>query len=106
MDGGFVVDVTSCFLNHAWQFADHNYNNLVSNVIIAVSVFVFFCFCTGAKFFLIALKGVRIKANFCQDENVLGVRRASRKFGSFVYFISVAMQFMIKGYMKFLRLNF
>ena len=33
-----------------------------------------------------------IKANFSQDENVLGVRRANQKFGSFVYFISVATQ--------------
>ena len=31
-------------------------------------------------------------ANFCEDENVLDVRKKSQKFGFFVYFISVAVQ--------------
>ena len=62
-------------------------------MIIAVSVV--FCFGSGVNFFLIVLKDVRTKANFCKDENVLRVRRARQKFGSFVYFISVAIQFRI-----------
>ena len=27
--GGIAVDVTSCTLYHAWEFADHDQNNLV-----------------------------------------------------------------------------
>ena len=39
-----------------------------------------------------------IEAKFCKDENVLYVRRASQKFGLFVYFISVAVKVLINGY--------
>ena len=96
MDGGELF--TSCSLHHAWHFADHDKNNLISKVTVTVSVF-FFCSCTDAKFSLIVLKGVHIKANFCQDENVLGVRRTSQKFWLFVYFSCNTV--LNKGYMKF-----
>ena len=87
--GGNGVHVTFCSLNYAWQFADHDKTDLVSNVIIADSVFLLLYW---SKKCLNCFERCSYKGKLLPRLKVLRVKRTCQKFGSFVYFILVAIQ--------------
>ena len=82
---GGIVDVSFSFLNHAWQFAD-----LVSNVIIAVSV-VFFAPVLVQKFFKLFWKVFIQRQTFAKMKGARS-KKNKPKVLLLVYFISVAIQ--------------